>query len=290
MSEKVDGEPQQPSLVALLSRLQGALAVLGIFLYGALYIAYAYFYHRLGLRPEDVGLGYGTTILRSSGLIVLLVVPLLMIGIFLFMRRRRRPASERESDSAVDLLMSASLRSSESQSASGATRRRGASVLGDSVVVVVPATLKPGESPPSRGVSPPTSTSNLGDWVLKLSLGVVLVVFPSVIYQAGRLPYAVTSRADAVEAGREVSPLRFGPLTILDITAHHARIAWIGEAPSGNDLNTRDIMYLGQANSQLVFFDPNTKQHVLRLPASSVMLTLDNCSKLRTTDGSCPTS
>jgi hypothetical protein len=236
MNDRADGksgEPQQPSLVALLSSMQGALAVVGIFVYGALYISYAYFYDQLGLRPEDVGLNYGTTIARSSGLILLVVIPI--IAVFLFTRRRRRPTLKRTPNSTVDLLMPASLRSSGSLPVGSG---EAPSSLEESIVVVVPASLKTSEPPPDRGAPPPTRTSDLKDWVLKVSVGLLLVNLAFVLSQVARLPHEVTSRAADVEAGTEVSPLRLGPLTILDITAHRARITWIDNAASGSDLNT----------------------------------------------------
>jgi hypothetical protein len=211
MNERADAraeQPKQPSLIARLSSLQGALAVVGLFMYGALYIAYANFYNRLGVRPEDVGLGYGTTILRSSGLIVLLVIPLVVVSaVIIFLRRRRRSTLERTSSSAVDLLVPASFKPSESRTTGDQTPQIDVSALGESVVVVVPASIKAGQSPPSTGQSPssgsqyrPTNLAVVADWVTKILIGVLLVALP--VFTSVRLPNAVASRVTDVEQGR----------------------------------------------------------------------------------------
>jgi hypothetical protein len=59
-----------------------ALTFIGILLYGILAYSYERFYEALGLEPHDVGLTYGTTLMRSSGFIIEIVVA---TGLFLFL-------------------------------------------------------------------------------------------------------------------------------------------------------------------------------------------------------------
>src|SRR6266566_2770816 len=74
-------------LAALLNVAQAGLAVVGVLLYGALYLAYSAFYDQFGLTPADVGFGYADTLLRSSGLLLLLTILLAtIIGSFFLWR------------------------------------------------------------------------------------------------------------------------------------------------------------------------------------------------------------
>jgi len=65
-----------------LRRIAGVLALLGVISYVYLAIVYDRFYSALHVDPGDVGLSYGTTLSRSSGLIVIAVAS---IGIALFL-------------------------------------------------------------------------------------------------------------------------------------------------------------------------------------------------------------
>lgn len=48
------------------------LGVLGLVLYGLLRQAYSEFFGAFGLRPEDVGFGYATVLVRSPGFILVM--------------------------------------------------------------------------------------------------------------------------------------------------------------------------------------------------------------------------
>jgi hypothetical protein len=67
-----------------LRRIAGVLALLGVITYVYLAIVYDRFYSVLHVDPADVGLGYATTLSRSIGLIVIVVV---IIGVLLFLVR-----------------------------------------------------------------------------------------------------------------------------------------------------------------------------------------------------------
>src|SRR5262244_803705 len=55
------------------------VAVIGSVLYGSLRIAYLSFYGQFGLRPEDVGLGYGEVLGQTvTGLVLLSAVVLIV--------------------------------------------------------------------------------------------------------------------------------------------------------------------------------------------------------------------
>jgi hypothetical protein len=58
------------------------LSFIGILLYGVLAFSYERFYEALGLDPQDVGLTYMTTLMRSSGFIIEI---LFATGLFLFL-------------------------------------------------------------------------------------------------------------------------------------------------------------------------------------------------------------
>lgn len=79
--------PQQSGSSARVSRLRriaGVLALLGVITYVYLTVVYDRFYSVLHVDPADVGLGYATTLSRSSGLIVIVVA---IIGALLFLLR-----------------------------------------------------------------------------------------------------------------------------------------------------------------------------------------------------------
>jgi hypothetical protein len=64
-------EDQGPSA---LQRIAAISALLGVLLYGYLTYVYERFYSQLAVDAGDVGLGYATTLARSSGLILIVVV------------------------------------------------------------------------------------------------------------------------------------------------------------------------------------------------------------------------
>jgi hypothetical protein len=244
-------EGRRRDFVSLLSVLQSLLAGGGLILYGALNLAYARFYDRLGLSPNDVGLGYASTLIRSSGLLILVVIPLVLTAGLFVMRRRPRT---RKSSAASPFIVSARHEGLEA-------RKRWPRF---------------------------TALRPIAVWLLGLALGVfTALILPVIATQIARLPEAVSSRVEAVKQGREVSPLRWGPLTILDVSATEAQLQWINKPSGSPDLSTHHLLYLGQADGQLVFYDSGTHQNVVKLPSNSVALTLNNCPTDRQDDGTC---
>ena len=69
---------------SMLRRIAGVLALLGVITYVYLMVVYDRFYSVLHVDPADVGLGYASTLSRSSGLIVVVVA---IIGFVLFLLR-----------------------------------------------------------------------------------------------------------------------------------------------------------------------------------------------------------
>jgi len=70
-----------------LGNLPAVLVVAGLLLYGYLSICYDQFYSRLGVDPNDVGLGYAGILARSSGFVVVfLALTYLVTGAFVFFR------------------------------------------------------------------------------------------------------------------------------------------------------------------------------------------------------------
>jgi hypothetical protein len=116
--------------------------------------------------------------------------------------------------------------------------------IGKPAVIVVPASLKSSESPTGPRRTAPTSSFDLGDYILKVTIGLVLVSLTSLLAQAALLPCEVVSRADEVQAGKPISAIKLGPLTILDIAApsrwyHMARhcTEWQQSWHAGTDLS-----------------------------------------------------
>jgi hypothetical protein len=83
--EVVPQEPDSTPGESTLRRIAGVLALLGVIAYVYLItVIYDRFYSVLRVDPADVGLGYATTLSRSSGLIVIVAA---IIGVLWFLLR-----------------------------------------------------------------------------------------------------------------------------------------------------------------------------------------------------------
>jgi hypothetical protein len=249
MSETANAEPsdrQRVNFVSLLSVLQSILAAGGLVLYVALNLAYARFYDRLGLSPDDVGLGYASTLIRSSGLLLLVVTPLFLTIALFFIRRR--------------------------------PHAKGSSITSRLVVITTP-------KPYPKRMDPWLASQIINFVGFLMAAGIFFI-----LGQVARLPEAVSSRVEAVKQGREVTPLRVGSLTILDVTATQAHLQWINKPSGSPDLSMSRLLYLGQANGQFVLYDAGPQQNVIKLPSGSAVLIINNCAGERQADGSCPQS
>jgi hypothetical protein len=68
-----------------------SLSLVGVLLYTLLWTATSAFYSRLGVDPQDIGVDYGSILVKSAGQIVLIVgaVLLYFLGFGVYSRRRR---------------------------------------------------------------------------------------------------------------------------------------------------------------------------------------------------------
>jgi hypothetical protein len=64
-----------------LSDVTAILALLGVAIYGILWIAYVFFYSRLGVSPSDVGLTYATILSQSVGFVLFLALASILVSI-----------------------------------------------------------------------------------------------------------------------------------------------------------------------------------------------------------------
>jgi uncharacterized membrane protein YidH (DUF202 family) len=80
----VQQESDSSARESTLRRVAGVLALLGVITYVYLTVVYDRFYSVLHVDPADVGLGYASTLSRSSGLILIVVA---IIAVVLFLLR-----------------------------------------------------------------------------------------------------------------------------------------------------------------------------------------------------------
>jgi hypothetical protein len=73
-----------------------SLSLVGVLLYTFLWTATSAFYSRLGVDPQDIGVDYGSILVKSAGQIVLIVgaVLLYILGFAVYSRRRRSAGRE----------------------------------------------------------------------------------------------------------------------------------------------------------------------------------------------------
>lgn len=82
------------------------VTILGVVLYGAIRLSYAIYYGKLGLTPEEVGLGYAEILARSAmGIVVLIMIVVLtitaytaLLSFLVTLRRSLRARSRHETE------------------------------------------------------------------------------------------------------------------------------------------------------------------------------------------------
>jgi uncharacterized membrane protein len=263
-----DASQGQQSSFSWLSLGPAVIPAIGVLLYGALNIAYSLFYGRLGVSPEDVGLGYATTLSRSTGFVLVVVLgfvfgvsPLLwqrqlrrqrMLAEQEYMRERelRRLYNERQARGMrmMDEELSAEIRSREQEmrAREEALRRQEQALVEQlqfrRVVMIVSVTLT------------------------------LFLIIPTMV-----APLFSMGRANAVRAGIATAPVRALGLTLLDVHADPATIRATGkpgETAAIDALHSEKLLYLGQANGISVFFNSSAKQAIY-IPSSSIVLRVE---------------
>jgi hypothetical protein len=242
----------------------------GLFLYGALRLDYSLFYGRFGIKPEDVGLGYGEVLSQSvAGLVVYAVILLVISALlrphaFLGIRGTGpiRFFSVRRVMVGVTLVVGALcilafvlvLRTDLfglAYAASGAAG--GISLLalfGHEIFAL-------GDQPRTR----------LESWMAALRAWIPIIVIYTLL----------AASLGALVDGAKVHNGQSTHLTFLGISvtawgADRASLNWIGQPPSEYSQWAHDcLMYLGQANGTTVLYDVASAR-TIRLATTDVVV------------------
>jgi hypothetical protein len=249
-----------------LSNIPALLTAIGLVLYGMLNMAYSLFYGRLGVNPEDVGLGYAATISRSTGFVVIAVS--LSAAVFLpaiwtsienrEWRKARRERAEANRTAAQILI----------EGHGGLEALKDAAKSGDSGASMVLETARRHmeAAQEAEGSTVPFQRSKRISLIFAIS-AILLVLMPLA-------PLLALPRADAVQHGRDVPPVKVLGVTVLAIGASHASVQATGK-PSDttaiNALSARQLLYLGRTDGTLVLYDSQSDQAIY-IPASLVIL------------------
>ena len=247
-ADATDGPRQQPSPFNWLSLGPAVIPAAGVLLYGALNIAYSLFYGRLGVSPEDVGLGYASTLSRSTGFVLVVVLGFVFgVSPILWQRslRRQRMLAKEEAYRYVPGLGDREYEEMRRQELDMMRRQQQAwfdQLHNRRVAMVVIATIT------------------------------VFLIVPTMV-----APVFSAGRANDVRAGIATTPVSVLGLTILDVHANPATIRATGkrgETAAIDELQSEKLLYLGQSNGISVFFSSSAK-HAVYIPSSSIVLRIE---------------
>jgi hypothetical protein len=242
------------------------LAVVSVAAYAVVHISYERFYAQFGLVPEDVGAN-SSTILAQSGahvlvyLILFAIVPYgVTLGAFYLAARRLTLKSVTRT---VAVIVIALLPLAVYEKLTGGGIRGGYMAVVLVGLVVLSFWVR------RKGFA----ETNWGHVVLLwCSFGVVWL---SVYYLPG-----AAERAGQCIVGSPGQGLRFvhtrrslpgsGPSAVLNLPVEPAAVTWIGD-PAARPSLGENILYLGQAGSTVILFDP-TRSTVVRLPAADALI------------------
>jgi hypothetical protein len=237
----------------MLGGLSSLLVLLGVIIYAILSTVYASFYEALGVDPNDVGLGYANVLAHSvsyvgyvlgiaavSGLLFVVSVTIIEVASKVLREYRYGSATE--------------------------PRPRLSWVAADSLHEFLEDSL-PGGARPSRII---------------VVIVVTIVIFSVLLGYGATQGIAAGHIAADVRAGHPIIPRTATPfgIKILAVRADPVLVWAAGkpdDAPAVEKLvNRTDLLYLGQANSTIVLYDPRQHQAIY-LPASTVMLSIGAC-------------
>jgi hypothetical protein len=238
-------------------------------LYGMRNMAYSLFYERLGVNPEDVGLGYATTISRSTGFVVIaiLISALVLLPAFWtsMLNRSWRRALERRVESnlqaqaAIDALIDAE-----------ALQRADKA----DVTPLVRARDTHGEAALEAESWMDRTRYSLRPALIFAIAALLLVVLPLA-------PVLALPRVKDVQKGRVVAPVRVLGVTVLAIRASPTEVQTTGkpskpgETTAIETLRSDKLLYLGRTAATIVFYDSQSDRAVY-VPASLVVLRVDS--------------
>ena len=257
--------------------------------YGVLRLAYSMFYEQLGLRPEDVGLGYAEILSQTlSGLILMGTLFLVMMaGLVLFyaflykgmtddraqLAKRREPVASRSAGSrrrwawpqVAVLILSLTLCTILALGFIVLVPGRIKDLLGTVIVAVVVMSLigrglvlstRKGWREFARSIRVPAF----------VVLGISSILVFSTYFLAARLDGAAARRGHAVSS-------TLGPFPVASWGASHATVIWpTGAAPEGFPSDC--LMYIGEGNGKTILFDVRGQRSV-RVPSAGLIVLVD---------------
>jgi hypothetical protein len=263
-SAQQDKSPRQ-----WLSDIPALLTAAGVVLYGMLNTAYSLFYGRIGVNPEDVGLGYAATISRSTGFVVIVVcvsalVLLPALWAYILNRQWRRIAEEgaEVNRRAAQVILE---QAGGAQALKEAAKSDEASA--DYLLEAVGQHMAAAREAEASRERPRHSQ--------RLPLLAILILLLVLMPLAPLLAYP---RANEVRRGQEVSPVRVFGITVLAVRASHAAVRATGkpgETVAIDYLRSRDLLYLGRTDGTIVLYDSRSDE-VIHVPASLIVLQIES--------------
>lgn len=252
------------------------LSVLGVATYAGLRLAYSGFYDRLGVSPEELGLGQFDLLLRSIGLIGLTAMAAIALAVFIVLLGAALPAATGASQLVNWMLDKAPRWGVVVMIVGGASWFSGMAFLpgwlrqylfyAPPAALLLAAPLAYLVFPDLRGKHVERAKTMLSHlWLI----GAVVVGALSVAVIAATTVILAPAAAQAVQQGRSYRdwsvPWRGDPATVV----------WL-QQPAGKDpLGGHCLMYLGQANGIDVLYDVDAHRSV-RIASASVVLLIDS--------------
>jgi MFS family permease len=257
----------------LPSAALGAVAVIGVLVYGLLAAAYDKFYSELGLTPADVGVQYGKTLGGAAALAVLASILVGALTLLILWLNRVQRASQRVrrvrrlfAPLVLVIVVAASL-------VAYLTRGLLAALTVAAAVALISYSILFEERE---------------QWRLGMAIGAAITV--SWFILAAFMAHEADITADKVKDGFWVEPPGSGGLVILSVRAMPIELSSAGTTPEDQrfvqDVREHRLLFLGQSNGQLVVYDA-TAQEALILPAADFRAPIINCETVRQQDSRC---
>jgi len=250
----------------VLSASVGAIAVIGVMVYGLLAAAYDKFYSELGLTPADVGVQYGKTL---GGAAALAILASLLMGLLLLL---------------IWAILTVTQR---------LTRRTRWELVAFIGAVLLVACVAIGLTRGWLAVLPLGAASVLILFGLiarfnerwRVAMAIVAAVALSWLILATLVAHEADKTADRVKDGYWVEPPGSGGLIIFSVRAMPVvQLSYAGSSDEDQEftqsVSQHRLLFLGQSNSQLVIYDA-TDQVSLILPAAQFRAPILNCETIR---------
>jgi hypothetical protein len=270
-----------------LKSLARDLTLAGVLVYGVLFYAYARYFDELDARPEDVGITYLYVLARSVGPVVLFLILIGLWAAIMYLVLRLwieiRCGLIRQIIAAVVFGAAVVLVVLIILMVHGGPRRPylAISALLFSVPICEFAYFKP--------IWPFTKKSwpAKPEFVVALR-GVIWLGLASIgVFVLFLLGVRANDMADSARHGSPVKPWRVVTLTMLDVQATPARVAWVGptdEIPQigilpkvfRDNSDAYQVRYLGASSGQALLLILNDKKaQTVRIPIANIVV--DTC-------------